>query len=297
MDRFKEMQVFVRVAERKSFTLAAEDLLIPRPTITNLIKRLEQRLGTRLLERTTRQVNVTHDGEVYYKRCISLLSDLEEMEHVFSSASTRGILRVNLQGTLAMHFVMPFLDDFLTLYPDIMMHVAEDDRIIDLVKEGIDCVLRAGELKDSSLIAKRIAQIEQVTVASPKYIGFYGKPNSIADIHQHRVVGYSLVDVSKTSTLDFTIGKEIVEVNLPTLITVAGADLYTGAAKAGLGIIQVPKYRIAKELETGALIELLQETPPPKMPVSILYPQNKHLSTRTRVFIEWLAKQFEKHAI
>jgi DNA-binding transcriptional LysR family regulator len=293
LDRFKEMQVFVRIAERRSFTLASEDLFIPRATVTNLIKRLEIRLGVTLLKRTTRQVNLTHDGEIYYHRCVKLLAELEEVEHSFSNASPKGILRVNLQGTLAKHFVMPVLNEFLEQYPDITIHIAEDDRLIDLVKEGVDCVLRAGELQDSSLIAKRLALMSQVTVASPKYIQGYGKPKELDDLSQHWTVGYSLDVLSKPATLDFMVGKKQQSIELPTLATVAGAELYTSAALTGLGLIQVPKYRIVNELNKRQLIEVLPDCPPPSMPVSVVYPQNRHLPSRTRVFIQWLTKQFE----
>ena len=166
MDRFQEMQAFVRIAERGSFSLAADDLGIPRPTVTNLIKRLEKRLGARLLERTTRQVRLTHDGEAYYTRCVRLLADLEEADGAFRNATPKGLLSVNMQGTLARHFVMPLLPEFLARYPELRLHVSEADRLVDLVREGVDCVLRAGVLRDSSLIGRQIALMEQVTVAS-----------------------------------------------------------------------------------------------------------------------------------
>ena len=140
------MQVFVRIADRHSFSLASEDLQIPRATVTNLIKRLEERIGVRLLARTTRQVRMTQEGEAYYHRCVRLLADLEETESSFRNAPPKGLLRVNLQSTLARHFVMPALGDFLAKYPDITVHVGEDDRLVDLVREGLDCVLRAGVL-------------------------------------------------------------------------------------------------------------------------------------------------------
>ena len=170
MDRFQEMQVFVRIADRCSFSLAAEDLQIPRATVTNLIKRLEHRLGVRLLERTTRQVHMTHDGEAFYHRCARLLADLEETENSFRDVPPKGLLRVNLQGTLAKYFVVPALGDFLTQYPDITLQMGEDDRLVDLVREGVDCVLRAGRLQDSSMIGRQVALMEQITVASPAYL-------------------------------------------------------------------------------------------------------------------------------
>ena len=166
MDRFQEMQALMRIAERQSFTEAAEDLQIPRATVTNLIKRVEQRLGTRLLERTTRTVRLTQDGEAHYRRCVRLLADVEEAEGSFRNAAPKGQLRVNLQGTLARHFVVPALPDFLARHPELTLHIGEDDRLIDLVREGVDCVLRAGTLQDSSMVGRRVALLPQVTVTA-----------------------------------------------------------------------------------------------------------------------------------
>jgi DNA-binding transcriptional LysR family regulator len=210
MDRFQEMQVFVRVADRRSFSLAAEDLHIPRATVTKLIKRLENRIGARLLERTTRQVRLTHEGDAYYHRCVRLLEDLEETESSFRNASPKGLLRVNRQGTLAKHFVVPGLGDFLTQYPDIALHVGEDDRLIDLVRECVDCVLRAGVLQDSTLIARQIALMEQVTVASPGYLERHGAPMTLDDLPNHFTVDYVSTTTGRPASLDFLVGNEVI---------------------------------------------------------------------------------------
>ena len=291
MDRFQEMQVFVRIAERGSFSQAAEDLQIPRATVTNLIKRLEQRLGVRLLERTTRHVRMTHDGEAYYHRCVRLLLDLEETESAFRNAPPKGLLRVNLQGTLAKHFVMPALGGFLAQYPDITLHIGEDDRLVDLVREGVDCVLRAGLLQDSSLIGRQVASLEQVTVASPEYLAQHGTPATLDDLQQHFAVDYLSSATGRAVPLEFRVGREVVERLLPARVSVTGVDLYTGAALSGLGIVQVPRYRIVHELAAGSLRELLPDCPPPPMPVSVVYPQSRQLPARVRVFSQWLAAQ------
>ncbi|HBR1414373.1 LysR family transcriptional regulator [Klebsiella pneumoniae] len=293
MDRFQEMQVFVRIAERHSFSLASEDLQIPRATVTNLIKRLEQRIGVRLLERTTRQVHLTHDGEAYYHKCVRLLADLEEAESAFRNAPPAGLLRVNLQGTLARHFVLPLLSGFLEQYPSIRLHVGEDDRLVDLVREGVDCVLRAGILQDSSLIGRQVATMEQVTVASPTYLALHGMPKTPDDLENHFAVDYVSSAIGRPTSLDFRVGNEIVERRLLAKISVTGADLYTGAALSGLGLAQVPRYRIEAELADDRLRIVLPEYPPPPMPVSVLYPQNRQLSARVRVFAQWLAQRFE----
>jgi len=294
MDRFHEMQVFVRIAQCGSFTQAAEDLQIPKATVSNLMKRLEERLDVRLLERTTRQVRMTLDGELYYYRCLAILMDLDEADSMLQNKKPRGVLRVNLQGTLAKYFVMPNIQSFMTQYPDIQLNIGEDDRLIDLVKEGIDCVLRAGHLQDSSLIAKPVANMEQVTVASPEYLQRYGVPQTMEDLDGHFSVAYLSSAIGLDTSLDFTVNGRNQEVSLPFHVSVSGADLYTEAALSGLGVIQVPRYRVEGFLSEGRLQQVLADFPPPKMPVSILYPQNRQVSLRVRVFMDWLVKQFSE---
>lgn len=287
------MQIFVRIVERRSFTYAADDLQIPRATVTNAMQRLEERLGARLLERTTRQVSATLDGDVYYERCLRLLADLEEAETSFRDAAPKGLLRVSLQGTLARHFVMPELPAFLDRYAAIDLRIGEGDRFVDLVHEGVDCVLRAGDLKDSTMVGRRIAQMEQVTCASPAYLARHGEPETVEDLAGHAAVNYISSSTGRAYPLEFTTAG-ITSVTLPGRISVTGADVYTAAALAGLGIIQVPRYRIARELAEGQLRIVLQQAPPPPMSVSVLYPQNRQLSSRVRVFADWLTAVFAK---
>lgn len=293
MDRFEEMRVFVRVAERQSFTRASDDLQIPRATVTNLIKRLEERLGARLLERTTRTVRLTPDGQAYYGRCVRLIADMEEAEGSFSNLAPKGLLRVNLQGTLARHFVVPTLPAFLARYPDIELTIGEDDRLVDLVREGIDCVLRAGTLQDSSMVGRRVAQLQQVTVASPAYLEKYGEPADPSALESHRAVNYVSSATGKPVPLEFDIEGRITPMLLPGAVSVTGVELYTGSAVAGLGMVQVPRYRVSDELASGRLKIILANFPQPPMPVSVLYPQNRQLSSRVRVFATWLRDIFE----
>ena len=292
MDRFQEMQVFVRIAERRSFSQAAEDLRIPRATVTNLIKRMEQRLGARLLERTTRQVRLTHDGEAYYQRCVRLLADLEEADGAFLNTAPKGLLRVNAQGTLAKYFVMPGLPGFLERYPYIVLHLGEDDRLVDLVREGVDCVLRAGALQDSSLAGRQIALMPQVTVASPAYLARFGTPAGLDDLAHHRAVDYVSSASGRAIALDFMVDGRRVTARPASVVSVTGAELYTSAALAGLGLVQVPRYRVERELAAGHLRIVLPHLPPAPMPVSVLYPQNRQVSARVRVFTQWLVQVF-----
>ncbi len=293
MDRFQEMQVFVRVAERGSFTQAAEDLQLPRATVSNLVQRLEARLGVRLLERTTRTVRTTPDGEAYRQRCQRLLSDLEEADGLFRQADPKGLLRVNLQGTLARRFVVPALPDFLARHPLLELQIGEDDRLVDLVREGVDCVLRAGQLRDSSLVARRVARLQQVTCASPAYLERFGVPDTLSALAGHRAVNYVSSATGQPLPLEFTVGDEVRTVLLPGTVSVTGADVYAGAALAGLGLVQVPRYRVAEELASGQLREVLANAPVPDLPVSVLYPQSRQLSVRVRVFVQWIAGLFD----
>lgn len=292
MDRFQEMRIFIRILERRSFTQAADDLQIPRATVTNAMKRLEDRLGTRLLERTTRQVNPTLDGEAYYQRCVRLLADMDEAEGAFRDAAPKGLLRVNLQGTLAQHFVVPALPAFLRRYPGIELHIGDGDRLVDLVKEGIDCVLRAGSLQDSSMVGRRVAQLEQVTCASPEYLARHGVPRKLEDLSGHRAVNYVSPATGKPAPLEFTTEGGMKLVTLPGYVSVTGVEIYKGSAVAGLGLVQVPRYHVAEQLDAGSLRVVLAAYPPPPMPVSVLYPQNRQLSSRVRVFAEWLQEVF-----
>jgi DNA-binding transcriptional LysR family regulator len=290
MDRFQEMQIFVRVLERRSFTQAAEDLLIPRATATNAVKRLEQRLGTRLLERTTRAVAPTQDGDAYYQRCVRLLADLDEAESAFRDTQAAGLLRVNLQPTLARHFVFPHLAAFLERHPRIQLHVGEGDRLVDLVREGVDCVLRAGRLEDSSMVARRAADLEQATLASPAYLARMGTPQSLADLARHQAVHFVSTATGRPYPLEFATGGGLQTALPAASVSVTGTEAYTAAALAGLGLVQMPRYHVERELADGRLCAVLPEAPPPPLPVSVLYPRQRQLSPRVRVFAEFLVE-------
>ncbi|PKR50006.1 LysR family transcriptional regulator [Thalassospira povalilytica] len=294
MDRFEDMRNFVRVVERKSFTKAAGDLLIPRATMSNSIQRLEDRLGTRLLERTTRTVKPTRDGEAYYQRCVRILADLEDADTSFTNPDPKGLLRVNLQGTLARTFVIPAISGFRERYRGIDLVIADGDRYVDLIHEGYDCVLRSGDLASSSMIARRLALLHEVTIASPDYLARFGTPRTIDDLQSqgHEMVSFLSGADDKPIPLDFVVDGKVREITLPASISVTGADSYAACASAGLGLIQVPRYRVADDLRAGRLVEVLPDFPPDPMPVSVLYPQNRQLSTRVRVFVDWLADLF-----
>ena len=293
MDRFDAMRVFARVVERRSFTLAAEDTGLPRSTVTDAVKGLEARLGVRLLQRTTRHVSPTLDGEAYYQRCLRILSDMEDAEGAFAGAKPKGLLRVDVHGTLARHFVLPNLPSFLETYPEIELHLTEVDRFVDLIREGIDCVLRVGLLQDSDMIARRLAMLEELTLAAPAYIERHGMPLHPQALDGHRMVGFRSSATGGMLPLEFTIGGTIRNITLPATVAVNAAESYFSAAKLGLGLIQIPRYHAEQALTSGELVSVLEDFPPTRTPVSALYPRNRQLSPRVRVFIDWLVEVFE----
>ncbi|MCX7079982.1 MAG: LysR family transcriptional regulator [Pseudomonas sp.] len=294
MDQVKAMKVFVRIYERSSFTLAADDLNLPRATLTHTLSQFEAWLGTRLLERSTRRVRPTLDGEAYYLRCVQLLAELEEAELAFRSVAPKGRLRVDLHGTLAKYFVIPALPQFMERYPEIELSISEADRFVDLIAEGVDCVLRAGTLGDSSLIGRRVATLRQVTCASPAYLRKYGEPKSLDDLAQHHAVNYVSRTTAKLFPFEFMVDGELKEVPIDGALSVFGAEIYAASAVAGLGLIQCPHYRMAAQISQGLVKEILLDTPPPPMPVSVLYPHNRHMSPRVRVFVDWLSEIFAR---
>lgn len=221
---------------------------------------------------------------------------MEEAEGSFRNVAPKGLLRVNVQGTLAKHFVVPALPGFIAQYPEIELQIGEDDRLVDLVREAVDCVLRAGTLQDSSMVGQRVALMEQVTVASPAYIAQFGAPETLEALSAHRAVNYLSSGSGRIFPMEFMIEDRIVEMHLPAVVSVNGADLYTGSALAGLGLVQVPRYRVMSELSAGTLKVVLDAFPPPAMPVSVLYPQNRQLSSRVRAFAQWLRDIFADKA-
>jgi DNA-binding transcriptional LysR family regulator len=295
MDRLDVMRLYTRIVDRGSFTLAAQDLEVPRSTATQVIKELEIRLGVRLLQRTTRSVRSTLDGEAYYQRCVAILGEIEDAESAFRDAKPRGLLRLDVHGTLARHFVLPALPAFLAEYPELQLQMSEGDRLVDLVREGIDCVLRVGDLQDGAMIGRRVAMLTEVTCASPGYLARHGVPATLGDLDEHIVVAFMSSATGAALPLEFTVEGVLRNLVLPATVTVAAAESYVAAARLGLGLIQVPYYHVAADLAAGTLVEILPQHRPSPTPVSLLYPHRRQLSLRVRVFIDWLAREFAKH--
>ncbi len=284
------MRVFTRVVERRSFTLAARDLGLPRSTVTDAVKQLESRLGVRLLQRTTRHVSPTLDGEAYHRRCLALIADLEDAEGAFAGARPKGLLRVEVQGTLARHFMLPVLPAFFDAYPDIEIIMSEGDRWIDVVREGVDCVLRFGNLADTEMVARRVLTLERLTCAAPAYFDRFGVPTDIASLPGHRMVGIRSLTTAALRPLRFMVGGTTHTMMLPAPFSVTGPESFLAGALLGLGLVQVPWFHAQADVEAGRLIQVLADCPPPTIPVSLLYARNRQLSPRVRVFLDWMTR-------
>jgi DNA-binding transcriptional LysR family regulator len=293
MDRFDAMRVFTRIVERRSFTQAAADLGLPRSSVTDAVKALETRLGVPLLQRTTRHVSPTLDGEAYYLRCLRLIADVEEAEGALTGAKPQGLLHVNVHGTMASHFIVPHLPGFLTDYPGVELFISEGDRYVDLVREGVDCAIRVGHLPDSDLIMRRLTTLDETTCAAPSYFALHGSPEDLDGLDGHKMVGFHSSATGTVLPLEFTSNGVIRTVILPTTVTVSGAETYVAAARMGLGLIQAPHYRLEEDFRRGTLIPVLTKHPPSPSPVSVLYPRAKQLSPRLRVFLNWLFTKVE----
>ena len=293
MDRFNAMRVFTRIVELGGFAKAADSLQLPRASVTVLIKQLEAHLGVQLLQRTTRQVSPTLDGAAYYQRCVRLLSDLEETEAVFSTRrqNPRGTLSVDMPSGIGRSIVIPALPQFTARYPQIELEIGLNDRPVDLIREGVDCVLRGGPALDESLVARPLAMMEQVTLASPAYLERMGVPTSLDElVAHHQMVEYVSSTSGKRFGLEFQLGSELRAINLPKRIAVNSADGYFAACAAGYGLIQAPHYHAMRQLAEGTLVPVLAELAVPEMALTALYPPHRQLSQRVRVFVDWLVE-------
>jgi DNA-binding transcriptional LysR family regulator len=287
MDRLATLNLFIRIVDRGSFSAAASDCGISRPVATAAIKALEERLGTRLLQRSTRHVQPTAEGETYYRRCVAILADLEDADQGVSGAVV-GTVRVDAPGNLARAILLPALPEFLAQHPALTVHISGGERFVDLLREGVDCVVRAGDLVDSDFVARRLGRMREVTVASPGYIAEHGMPTDPDDLAGHVMIGFVSSRTGQPLPLEFECSGRVVEVMLPARVLVSGADASAEAVKLGLGLAQAPRYRFAEDLASGALVEVLPDYPPTPTALSVVYPSNRQLSPRVRVFVDWL---------
>lgn len=295
MDRFDAMRLFTRIVDLGSFSRAAEQLGFNRAAATQGIKQMEARLGVRLLSRTTRQVTPTADGAAFYERCQSLLADLEETEAQFTQATRdpEGPIRIDLSAAMCRNVLLPALPEFTERHPRIRLEISISDRPIDLLREGVDCVLRAGELRDIPLVARHLATLAQITCASAGYLARHGRPEHLEEIAGHRAVDYFSAS-GKSIPLEFIAEGQLVTRTLPASVALNSGDSYVAACAAGFGLIQVPYAFVASALAKGDLLEILPQHRPPPLPLNVLYPPSRQRSARVRVFIDWLLELFSR---
>ncbi|GGY60124.1 LysR family transcriptional regulator [Pseudoduganella albidiflava] len=291
------MEVFVQVVDAGGFSRAADLMQLPKATVSTLIQQLETSLSVKLLHRTTRQVSVTADGAAYYERCLRILSDVKDAEESLSRTrlSPSGRLRVESPTGLASEILVPALPAFFERYPDIQLELGSSDRPVDLIEEGVDCAVRGGALGDSTLIARRIGIIHFVTCAAPAYLAKYGAPQHPRELERHRCVNYFSAKTGKIYDWDFTKDGERIQIPMPGVIALNDSNAYIQAGLAGLGVIQMTDYLLLEHVRTGRMVQLLSDWTTDPLPVHIVYPQNRHLSAKVRVFVEWVAELFANH--
>ncbi len=298
MDKFSAMQAFVRVVEAGTFTKAADSMAIPKPTITRLIQTLEKELDTKLLNRTTRKVTVTADGAAYYERAGRLLSEMEELEASMSraKASPRGRLKVDIPASLGIAVIIPALPDFYARYPDIQLDLGVSDRPVDIIAENVDCVVRGGELIDQSLVARRIGEFYLMSCASPAYLKRHGTPQHPAELEDsHRMIRYASPRNGKLYSFEYYKDGETVEVGGNYLLSVNDSRAGVVAALAGLGVLHTATFQVQDYISTGVLEPLFTGWCTESIPLHVVYPPNRHLSNKVRVFVDWVAELFAKH--
>ncbi|MFO0598346.1 MAG: LysR family transcriptional regulator [Myxococcaceae bacterium] len=294
MDRLESMGVFVRVAEQESFTAAAKSLGLPKATVSTAVSRLEARLGARLLQRTTRRVKLTPDGALFYERCKDLLADAEDVETLFQEAprALTGRIRFDLPSRMARLRVIPWLAEFLDEHPGLHLELGATDRRVDLVREGYDCVVRAGPLSDSSLVARKLGELPLINVVSPAYLERFGRPRRLEDLRHHQLVHYVPVLGGKVDGFEYEVAPgEWKELPMAGRVTVNNAETLMAACLAGLGLVQVPRHTLDDDLKSGRLVEVLPRHRARSMPVHLVFPHRRQLSRRVRAFADWLEKR------
>lgn len=300
MDRFDTMLAFTRVVELESFTKAALSLNLPKTTVSAQVLALEKRLRVKLLHRTTRRISVTTDGAAYYERAIRLLNELEETEAALNQATVnaKGRLRVDVPAPLGRLVIIPSLPDFFKRYPDIQLEIGCDDRPIDLLEEGVDCVIRIGNLLDSTLVARRVGTMQFMLVATPEYLDTHGRPASPDDLQRHHGVHFFSSKTGKVHP--FLLAQDGVTQEVTTIrqLAINNGDAMVSACLTGLGICQLPTFMVQGFLASGEIESVLAGYVTEDLPMHALYPQNRHLSSKVRAFIEWVAELFaESHLL
>jgi DNA-binding transcriptional LysR family regulator len=300
MDRFDALQAFARVVESGSFTKAAQTLHMSKTTVTQLVQQLEARLRVKLLHRTTRQVKVTLDGAAYYERVARLLAELEDADTSLSSTSTqpRGRLRVDVPSPLACLILVPALPAFHARYPEIQLDLGVSDRMVDVIGDNVDCVLRGGELIHPSLVARRVGDLQLGVYAAPSYLeraGTPSHPRELVNTH-HRIVGFGRAGSGKLTSVILQRGKERIAAQGRYVVAVDDGNACLAAGLVGMGLLWLPRYMAQVHEARGALVSVFDDWRIDPMPLYVAFAPNRHVSARLRVFIDWVADLMATHA-
>ena len=292
MDLIQNFKIYVSVVEAGGFATAANLLQIQPSAVTKAVKALEDRLGVRLLNRTTRQVSLTAEGKIFYERCVTILKDIDRACDSIRAVprKPRGRLRVDLPVMLATSVIIPSLPEFQERYPDIELAIGVTDRVEHIVRGGIDCALRVGELPDSSLIAKRLGTARMITCASAAYLEKYGEPRTLEDLeNNHRAVHYFVHPGTKVISWQFVVDRKPCDIRLKHAVLIDQVDAYIAAGTAGLGIVQTLEPFLKPYIDKGTLVPVLQEFPCMERSVAFVYPDKENMPLKTSVFMEWAA--------
>ena len=287
---FESIRIFIEIVEAGSFIQAAENLRIHRPAVTKALQLLEQHCGTRLMQRTTRRIDLTPDGEAFYRRSKPLLAQADELlESISSERVLHGQLRVDMPIALAALLVIPRLPEFYSKYPDIEIVLSSSDRRRDMLRDGLDCILRVGELDDSDYVPHRMGNIKMTTCASPGYIALHGMPETLENLRDHQAINWVNSNSRRTMPWTFTTPEGPREITLSGKLVVDNSEAYVAAGLAGLGLVQGMNVFLKPYLDSGQLVEVLPGNPSPDRKLTLLYP-HRHLSHKVRVFTEWLER-------
>lgn len=294
MELLQSMRVFVCVAELGSFTKAADAIQLGRPQVSRAIQDLEASLGVRLFQRTTRQVRLTTEGEQFYERVMDILGRVAGTTTMFDTtgASLRGRLRVDIPSAFAQSAFITSFREFTNSHPEIEMTLGVTDRAVDLVAEGVDCVLRIGELADSSLVARRIGMATMVTCAAPGYIEVFGVPDTLEELDKHRGIRFLSGQSHRPLSWQFLQGGNDISYISRQGIVVNESNAYVQCGVAGFGILQAPGITVERYLADGSLVEVLEKYRPRPRQVSVLYPSRSHLAPQVHAFVDWVSKCF-----
>ena len=295
MDQLLAIRVFARVVEAGAFTRAADSLDMPLATVSKLVRSLEQHLGVKLLQRTTRRVTVTPDGAAYYERTSRVLKELEDIDSSFASAHQRprGRLRIDIGSATASCVLIPALPDFIAQYPDIRVDLGVSDRQVDLIGENVDCVVRGGNADELSLVARPLGRASWVTCATPDYLKQHGRPTHPDQLKSgHRIVSYVSARTGRVMPMRFQKGSERIEIGGLQGMGVNESNAHVAAGLAGLGVIQTFSFAAKDAIARGELLPILTAWQPDPYPFFLEYPPDRHMSQRLRVFIEWATERF-----